>query len=144
MEFRAVDHTINIIGYEKDNIKYAMACAWSMMVDYDKIVSLLGSQSVTGKNVKKGDIVGFSALSIEQKDIALKLGENHSNEIDKLEGIDYSVNNGAILINDAKNEIVCMVIDIIHLEGIEDDNLLYLKVLSHKSNNKKYLHMEDL
>ena len=67
MSFRAVDHTVNVIGYEKNNTKYVMTCAWSMMVDYDKIVSLIGSQSVTGKNIKKGDIVGFSALCKEQK-----------------------------------------------------------------------------
>ena len=144
MDFRAVDHTVNVVGYEKNGVKYVMTCAWSMMVDYDKVVSLLGSQSVTGKNVKKGDIVGFSALSINQKDTAIKLGEGHSDKMDKLSGIDYYIDKGAILINNSRNEIICEVIDVLHLEGIEEDYLLYLKVLSHKSNEEKFLHMEDL
>ncbi|MBQ3253644.1 MAG: hypothetical protein IJA65_03725, partial [Acholeplasmatales bacterium] len=67
-----------------------------------------------------------------------------SNEMDKLKGIDYEVNDSAILIKDAKTMVVCEVIDILHLEGIEEDNFIYLKMLSKKENEGKFLHMSDL
>ena len=144
MDFKAVDHSVNILALKKDNVNYAMCCAWAVMLDYDKIGCLLGSQSVTGKAIKKGDIVGFSSLGINQKNIALILGDNNSNEMDKLKGIDYEVNDSAILIKDAKTMVVCEVIDILHLEGIEEDNFIYLKMLSKKENEGKFLHMSDL
>ena len=144
MDFKAVDHSVNILALKKDNVNYAMCYAWAVMLDYDKIGCLLGSQSVTGKAIKKGDIVGFSSLGINQKNIALILGDNHSNEMDKLKGIDYEVNDSAILIKDAKTMVVCEVIDILHLEGIEEDNFIYLKMLSKKENEGKFLHMSDL
>lgn len=88
MDFKALDHSVNIIAYRKDNKNYAMCCAWSMMADYDKLLCLLGSQSITGKSIKKEDIIGVSSLQKNQKSIALKLGEGHSGQMDKLEGIE--------------------------------------------------------
>jgi hypothetical protein len=44
-----------------------------MMVDYDKLICLIGSQSVTGKNIAKNDFIGVSALNKKQKDIAERL-----------------------------------------------------------------------
>ncbi len=143
MNKRMLDHSVNIIAYEKNDTKYAMCCAWSMMVDYDKVLSLLGFQSVTGKNLSKGDRVGFSCLSQGQKNIAEALGDRHSNEVDKLDGIDYKNDNGAIVVLGAMTNCVCEVIDILHLEGIEEDNLLYLKVLSCEENDLAPLHMSD-
>lgn len=138
-----LDHSVNIIAYQKDNINYAMCCAWSMNVDYDKLLCLLGSQSVTGKNIKKGDIIGFSSLAQNQKDIAEKIGDNHSNTTDKLKGIKYHVEDGAILIDDSLSMIKCVVIDVLHLEEIEEDNLIYLKALDAKEQDGIFLHMSD-
>lgn len=143
MNKRMLDHSVNVIAYEKNNTKYAMCCAWSMMVDYDKVVCLLGSQSVTGKNLSKGDKVGFSCLSQGQKDIATALGDRHSNEVNKLQDIKYYNNNGAIVVLGAMTNCVCEVIDILHLEGIEEDNLLYLRVLFCEENDVLPLHMSD-
>lgn len=143
MSFRAVDHSVNIIAYEKNTNKYAMCCAWSMMVDYDKLLCLLGSQSVTGKNIQKGDIIGVSSLGKDQKDIALALGENHSNEMDKLKGISYTMDKSAILISNARTEMVCEVMDVFHLKQIEEDFLIYLKIVDYKESKKQFLHMED-
>ena len=143
MDYRVIDHSVCVIAYKKNNINYAMTCAWAMMVDYDKIVCLLGEQSVTGKNLCKGDKIGVSTLAIDQKNIALKLGDNHSDETDKLNGIKYSLNETAITIDSSKTEMLCEVIDILHLNEIESDNLLYLRILDKKQNDKKFLHMED-
>lgn len=143
MDYKVCDHSVNIIAYRKNNVNYAMCCAWSMMVDYDKMVSLLGRQSVTGNNIKKGDIIGFSSLAFDQKSIARKLGDLHSDEVDKLNGISYTIDGDAILIDDAKSEIVCEVIDVLHLEGIEEDNLVYFKILKYKGNDKKWLYQSD-
>ncbi|MEI3526738.1 MAG: hypothetical protein V8R15_01340 [Bacilli bacterium] len=53
MKYKAFDHGVNIITLEKNYQKMAMTCAWAMQVDYDKILCLLGSQSVTGNTIKK-------------------------------------------------------------------------------------------
>ena len=143
MSVRAVDHSVNIIAYRKNDKNYAMCCAWSMMVDYDKLVCLLGSQSVTGNMIKKGDIIGFSSLNDNQKDIAIKLGDGHSDNDNKLNDINYIMDDSAILIAESRTLIKCEVIDILHLEGIENDNLIYLKIISFKENNGKFLHMSD-
>ena len=61
--YKAFDHGVNIITLEKNHQKMAMTCAWAMQVDYDKILCLLGSQSITGNTIKKGDYIGISAVS---------------------------------------------------------------------------------
>lgn len=143
MDYRVIDHSVCVVAYNKNDKNYAMTCAWAMMVDYDKILCLLGEQSITGHNICKNDIIGVSTLSKEQKNIASILGEKHSDEIDKLKNINCNIKDSAITINDAKSEMICEVIDILHLEGIESDNLIYLKIINKKQNDKKYLHMED-
>ena len=140
---KIIDHGVHVIAYIKDNKKYAMTCAWSMLCDYDKILMLLGSQSITGKNLAKGDIVGFSALSVKQMDEAVKIGDKHSDNVDKLNGIKINILDSAITIADASSESVCVVEDILHLNGIENDNLVYLKIKSCKDNNDEFLHMSD-
>lgn len=141
---KIIDHGVHVIAYIKDNKKYAMTCAWSMLCDYDKILMLLGSQSVTGKNLKKGDVVGFSALSCDQVFEAMTIGDKHSDDVDKLDGIKINIDGAAITIADASSESVCVVEDILHLKGIENDNLVYLKIKSCKDNNDNFLHMSDL
>ena len=144
MGFRAVDHSVNIIGIRKNDVNYAMCCAWAMMVDYDKLMCLLGSQSDTGNNICKGDIIGFTSLNKNQIDVAYKLGDNHSSEVNKLDGVDYELNGSAILINGGKTVLVCEVVDILKLEGIEEDNCIYLKIIEKKENEGDFLHMSDL
>ena len=144
MGFRAVDHSVNIIGIRKNDVNYAMCCAWAMMVDYDKLMCLLGSQSDTGNNICKGDIIGFTSLNKNQIDVAYKLGDNHSSEVNKLDGVDYELNGSAILINGGKTVLVCEVVDILKLEGIEEDNCIYLKIIEKKENEADFLHMSDL
>ena len=144
MEYKTLDHSINVIAYNKNDVNYVMTCAWGMNVDYDKFICLLGSQSVTGKNIKKGDIVGFSALSNEQLSIALALGDNHSDEKDKLLGINYYCNENAILITDSVLQYKRIVMDVIHLDEIEVDNLVYLKIIEGTSLEKEFLHMSDI
>ena len=139
-----LDHSVNVIAYEKNDKKYAMCAAWCMNVDYDKLMCLLGSQSVTGNNIKKGDIVGFSSLRIKQKNIAERIGSNHSNIFNKLDGIDYKLDEGAILISNAKTMSKCEVIDVLHPKGIEVDNLLYLRIISTDfCDDDEFLHMSD-
>jgi flavin reductase (DIM6/NTAB) family NADH-FMN oxidoreductase RutF len=141
---KIIDHGVHVIAYIKDNKKYAMTCAWSMQCDYDKVLMLLGSQSVTGKNLKKGDVVGFSALSCDQVFEAMAIGNKHSDDVDKLDGIKINIDGTAITIADASSECICEVLDILHLNGIENDNLVYLKIISCKENNDNFLHMSDL
>ncbi len=136
---RAFNHTVNVVAYNKDNKNYAATIAWGMQVDYDKVLLLMGSQSVTGNNIKKEDIIGVSALNKNQVSIANKLGDNHSDEINKLEDILINTYDSAITIKDASREMIVKVIDILHLEQIEEDNLIYGEVINFKENNDSFL-----
>ena len=95
-------------------------------------------------NIEKGDIIGVSVLNKNQVDVASTLGDKHSDEVDKFEGLDYEVKDTAILINNASRKMVCKVIDVLHLEGIEVDNLLYLNIVSTEENEDNFLHYSDL
>lgn len=137
--YRVFNHTVNIVAYNKNGINYGACIAWAMQVDYDKILLLMGSQSSTGKNIEKHDIIGVSALNNKQKNIALMLGDNHSDQINKFENIEFNQNNNAITIPNASREVVCEVLDIMHLNEIEEDNLIYAKVISYTENNDDFL-----
>ena len=134
----------NVIAYHKNGIKYGMTCAWAMMVDYDHIAMLLGSQSVTGNNLATGDVVGVSALANGQKEISLQLGTNHSDELDKFENVPLKMEKSAILIEGAKVQMVCEVEKIMKLID-ENDNFVILKILSHKvDKSKEFLSLEEV
>jgi len=131
MELKAFNYGANAVCFQKKGRKYGMICSWATQVDYDKIVMLLGAQSVTGKNISKGDIIGVSVLSEKQEDIMNTLGSNHSDEVDKFEGLNFTLIDSAILINNASVNMVVEVIDVLHLAGIEEDNLVYGKIKSY-------------
>ncbi len=131
---------VNIIAYRKNNVDYGMTFAWGMMVDYDIIVCLLGSQSVTGNNLAVDDVIGISALASDQDDIAKMMGEGHSDEKNKLKNIDFTLDKSAILINNSRNMIIGKVLKIEHFPIDSKDNLVFIKVLSSKENrNKKFM-----
>lgn len=139
MSLSAFNYGANAVCFIKNEKKYGMICAWAMQADYDKVLMLLGAQSITGKNIQKGDIIGVSALNENQQDVVDALGFEHSNKADKFAGIQYSVKDSAILINDASNRMVIEVLDVLHLEKIEEDYLVYGLVKSVESNDiKKY------
>lgn len=143
MGFSAFNYGVNAVCYKKNGRKYGMVCSWATQVDYDKIVMLLGAQSVTGKNISKGDIIGVSVLSEFQEDVMNTLGSNHSDEVDKFENINYTLSDSAILINDASVNMVVEVIDVLHLEGIEEDNLVYGFVISYTQSDAKMMTYHD-
>ena len=138
------DYSVSVIAFKKEDKKYGMTCAWFMPADYDKMLCLLGTQSVTGHNIQKGDIIGMSILSADQADVANKMGDKHSNEVDKFIGLDYEFKDSAILVNNASRKMVCKVIDVLHLDGIEADNLIYLNILSNEENNDNFLHYSNV
>ncbi|MDI6619673.1 MAG: hypothetical protein QME45_13640 [Clostridiales bacterium] len=71
------------------------------------------------------------------------MGSNHSDEIDKFTNIKYTINDSAIVIDGASNCMVVEVLDVLHLEGIEQDNLIYGLVKSFTStDSKKYTFSE--
>ena len=65
-------------------------------------------------------------------------------DLQVLQGIDFSVDEGAILINGARACVKCQVIDVLHLPGIEQENILYLQMLDGKENGGEALHIADL
>lgn len=91
-----------------------MICAWAIQADYDKVLMLLGVQSVTGKNIRKGDIIGVSALNENQKDVVDALGLTHSDDTDKFKDIKYTIKDSAMLIDDASNCMIVEVLDVLH------------------------------
>ncbi|MBQ9263270.1 MAG: flavin reductase [Clostridia bacterium] len=146
MEIKAIDHNVNIIALQKNGKNYGMCCAWCTQAAADKLICCVGPQSATGRAIEKGDIIGFSNLNKAQMPIAFRLGDinSHSSETDKLAGIDYTVDEGAVLINDARVVVKCQVIDILHLPGIEMENILYLQMADGKENGGEALHIADL
>lgn len=144
MSLRAFRSGCNVLALSKNDKKYGMVCAWATMIDHDKVGMLVGGQSVTGKVLKVGDIVGVSALADGQKDIAVKLGENHSNVGNKFEGIELVQDQTALLVKNAKCQMVCEVLKIEKLIDPEDSFVL-LHVLRHASDkNKEFLSLEEV
>lgn len=125
MEYRVFSYNANAVCFRKNGHNFGMICSWVTQVDYDKIVMLIGAQSVTGKNISRGDIIGVSVLSEKQEHVMNTLGNNHSNETDKFDNIDFTVSGSAILINNSSVNMIVEVLDILHLPGIEEDNLVY-------------------
>lgn len=125
MELSAFNYGANAVCFIKNDKKYGMICAWAMQADYDKILMLLGAQSSTGKNIGKGDIIGVSALSENQRQVVEALGNHHSEETDKFGNIKYRIEDSAILIDEASNNLIVEVLDVLHLPGIEEDNVIY-------------------
>lgn len=137
MELSAFNYGANAVSFIKNEKKYGMICAWATQADYDKILMLLGAQSVTGKNIHKGDIIGVSSLNENQQNVVDALGLSHSDDTDKFKNIRYTVKDSAILIDDASNRMIVEVLDVLHLPGIEKDNLIYGLVKSFESNDSK-------
>lgn len=125
MGAKLFNYGVNAVCFEKNGRKFGMICSWAMQADYDKILMLLGAQSVTGRNISRGDVIGVSALNVNQTDVRDKLGNNHSNEVDKFSDLDYTKEGSALLINGASVGMVVEVLDVLHLPGIEEDNLVY-------------------
>lgn len=139
-DFRAFKMGVNVLTSFKDGKFRAMTCAWAMMADYDKVLMLVGSQSDTGKALKKGDKVGLSALSSHQEFIGNYFGDNHSDSFQKFNQHYLENYNGVYVVKEAKVKMCLEVINIYHLEGIENDNLVYLKVLNESTDdNREFL-----
>lgn len=146
MSLHAFNSGCNAVCFNKKGQNFGMCCAWAQMIDYDKLTMLLGGQSITGKNIEKGDIIGVSALAKGQEKIALTLGDNHSNEVNKFENIEFSLDGSAILIPGAKTQMTCKVIDVMHLDCCKEDNFIVLEVIKAIDNEKDetFLTMKDL
>lgn len=136
---------VNVIAYKKDNHRYGMTCSWATMIDYDIVGMLLGFSSATAKHLQVGDEVGISALSKLQADIAMTFGNGHSDEIDKFKNTSFLENNSAILIQNARIQMVGKVINILHIPDDSPDFFLVIKVKSVSENKKeKFLLLEDV
>lgn len=136
---------VNVVSYKKEDNKFGMSCAWATQVDYDSILLLIGSQSETGNNLKLGDKVGVSALNKEQIKIALAFGDNHSLSFDKFKNVDYFYEDSAILIKDAKTNLVCEVTNISHPKCSKEDYLIECKILKEfEYKNAEFLSMVDI
>lgn len=143
MSKRLFNHSVNVVAYRKNNMNFSATIAWAMQVDYDKIILLMGSQSDTGNNIEKGQMIGVSSLAKTQKEIAEILGDNHSKTVDKLAKINYKIEKSAITIENAVNQMIVEVIEVMHLDEIEEDNLIYGKVIKNDSTDDEFLNMSD-
>lgn len=143
MSFSAFITGANHVGFVKHGKKYGMICAWAMQADYDKVLMLLGAQSVTGKQIEKGDILGVSALSIHQKHLFEVFGGHHSDTFDKYQSVNHTLKDSAIFIDGASNHMLIEVLDVLHLEGIEEDNLIYGRIKeAHEFDVKKCIEID--
>lgn len=62
-----------------------------------------------------------------------------SDEADKFVDLKYTLNGSAILIDGASINMVVEVIDVLHLEGIEESNLVYGLIKAYTKNDAKML-----
>ena len=139
-----MDHGVNIVTLQKNTRVYAMTCAWAMQVDYDKIVLLIGSQSQTGQQIQEGDVLGISILNQDQMEVATRIGETHSVEIEKLQHISTMDLNGAIVLRDSNRVLRVKVSQVLRLKGIESDKLIYATITEGQDlHQKPFLHMSD-
>lgn len=127
----------NVVGYVKNDKRYGMTCAWCMHVGYEELLLLIGGQSDTGKHLLPGDRIGISALSDAQEDIALHFGASHSDQRDKFEGIPFISDGSALLIPDARAQMICRVLDLGHVKGNEEDLLVHVRILSSRADESK-------
>lgn len=134
MSLKAFRCGANVLAYKKNDKLFGMVCAWAMMVDYGKIMMLIGGQSETGNNLEIGDIVGVSALACGQERISRIIGMNHSSKINKFETVDHYFDDTALLIKDAKVIMKAKVIDIVNMDG---DHLITFEVLDYKDDSEK-------
>jgi flavin reductase (DIM6/NTAB) family NADH-FMN oxidoreductase RutF len=137
MALHAFNAGCNIVAMRKGGHDYGMCCAWAQMLDYDRIGMLIGSQSVTGRMLDKGDIVGVSALCEGQEAIASRFGDGHSDSVDKFAGIGLSRSGDAILINGARVRMTCEVLDVMRMEGIEADRYVVMHVRAFAQSEEK-------
>ena len=126
MEKVCLDSSVAVIAINKNNHLYGMACAWCMQVDYDKIY-----------------LVGVSALNKDQVEISNKLGSHHSDKMNKFEGVDVDIDGSIVLIKGASRMMKAEILDIIHLKGVEEDNLIYLKINENIKNNDEFLNYSN-
>ena len=134
----------NVLAVRKNGKNYGMTCAWAQMIGFEKIMMLVGEQSDTGKVLEPGDFVGVSALAKGQEDISTFIGSHHSRKVDKFKDIKHTLIDSAILIDGAKTRSICVVQEILHLDGIEDDNFVILDIFKcDVDKDKEYLIFDD-
>lgn len=135
MGLKAFNCGANVIAFNKDNKTYAMTIAWAMMVDYTKVALLMGSQADSNKAIEIGDEVGISSLAKGQEEIGREIGSSHSNKINKLSLFDYEKIGNAILVKNAKVNMVGHVSKIEETE--EGDKLVFINIDHYKENENK-------
>ena len=129
MSLRAYNHTVSIITKKEESKIFACTIAWMCQVGYEEVIGLIGEQS----------------CSKQMKDFALFVGSTSSQEVDKFASYPYYEKNDFITLKESKVIMLCQVKDILHLEGIEDDNLVYFKVNEYQVNeDADYLLMSDM
>lgn len=146
MEAMAVDHNVNVVAMEKGGRRYAMVCAWAANVAADKMVCAIGPQSATGRAIEAGDEVGFTNLAAGQMGIAFQVGnmEVHSDAADKLEGVEVRQEGGAIVVEGGRVQVVGRVVEVLHLPGCEEENVVYIDIVDAHAADVPALHISDL
>lgn len=145
MELKAFLMGCNIVAYQKGNQRYGMCCSWAQMLDYDRIGLLLGSQSVTGKHIVVGDIIGVSALAEPQIEIARHFGRGHSDKYDKFAGYPVTWDETAILIPHSRVQMTCLVEEVLHIPKENHDYFIVCKVLRFEQDESKpFLNLHEL
>ncbi|HBX25454.1 MAG TPA: hypothetical protein DEF61_04250 [Firmicutes bacterium] len=134
MGLQAFNCGANVIAFTKNNKTYAMTIAWAMMIDYSKVALLMGGQADSNKAIEVGDEVGISSLAKGQEEIGNKIGSTHSSKINKLSLFDHEKDGGAILVKNAK---VNMVGRVVKIEETEGDKLVFVKVDHYKQDENK-------
>ena len=58
--------------------------------------------------------------------------------------IKYIQKETALLLPNSTRMMICKVEEIFHLKGIEEDSLIYVKIIEKEENGEDFLHYSDL
>lgn len=134
----------NVLTLFKDGKRYGMTFAWGMATDIDKLLIMVGGQSVTGHHLNVGDKVGISCLNINQGHIAQHFGDHHSDIFDKFDIPEIEIVDNVYLIKDATREMIGEIIDIFHLKDNNEDLMVYIKINKKVNSTRPFLDYASL
>ncbi len=128
---------VNVLAISKGGKFYAMTCAWATQIDYDRFIMCIGGQSETNKILEVGDMVGVSALSMDQKQIGMLIGTTHSLETDKMKEGNFEFLSGCYVIPGAKNQLAGKITRIDKYQESPEDKVIQIQVLDVRENKDK-------
>lgn len=129
---------VHVITLNKNNKFYAMTLAWATYCDYDKLLLLVGDQSQTQHQIEVGDVLGFTACSSNQADQYNRIGETHSNEVNKLTLGNFIDFKGVKVLEGGSSYEKLRVLECYRTNTVSDIKFVFCQVEESQINNEDF------